>query len=255
MFFNFIIQNYNLRRNKNIIVRDLGKINFEDCFDIQKELQNEIIQIKLNNRKKNLSKKTPNYLLVVEHDHVYTLGRSGNKNNLLYSNELLNKNKISYFQTNRGGDITYHGPGQIVLYPILDLENFFTDIHKYLRLMESSVINTLKYINILSSRNPDKTGVWLDVGNKNERKICAMGVKVSRWVTMHGLALNASNDLSYYEGIIPCGLKNSKVTSIKKEIGDLIYSYDLKKILVEKFGECFSAKLIKWVQLNFIFIT
>ena len=137
--------------NKNIIVRDLGKINFEDCFDIQKELQNEIIQIKLNNRKKNLSKKTPNYLLVVEHDHVYTLGRSGNKNNLLYSNELLNKNKISYFQTNRGGDITYHGPGQIVLYPILDLENFFTDIHKYLRLMESSVINTLKYINILSS--------------------------------------------------------------------------------------------------------
>ena len=215
--------------NKNIIVRDLGKINFEDCFDIQKELQNEIIQIKLNNRKKNSSKKTPNYLLVVEHDHVYTLGRSGNKNNLLYSNELLNKNKISYFQTNRGGDITYHGPGQIVLYPILDLENFFTDIHKYLRLMESSVINTLKYINILSSRNPNKTGVWLDVGNKNERKICAMGVKVSRWVTMHGLALNASNDLSYYEGIIPCGLKNSKVTSVKKEIGDLIYSYDLKK--------------------------
>ena len=234
-----------MSRNKNIIVKDLGKINFEDCFDIQKELQNEIIQIKLNNRKKNSSKKTPNYLLVVEHDHVYTLGRSGNKNNLLYSNELLNKNKISYFQTNRGGDITYHGPGQIVLYPILDLENFFTDIHKYLRLMESSVINTLKYINILSSRNPNKTGVWLDVGNKNERKICAMGVKVSRWVTMHGLALNASNDLSYYEGIIPCGLKNSKVTSIKKEIGDLIYSYDLKKILVEKFGECFSAKLIK----------
>ena len=234
-----------MSRNKNIIVRDLGKINFEDCFDIQKELQNEIIQIKLNNRKKNLSKKTPNYLLVVEHDHVYTLGRSGNKNNLLYSNELLNKNKISYFQTNRGGDITYHGPGQIVLYPILDLENFFTDIHKYLRLMESSVINTLKYINILSSRNPNKTGVWLDVGNKNERKICAMGVKVSRWVTMHGLALNASNDLSYYEGIIPCGLKNSKVTSVKKEIGDLIYSYDLKKILVEKFSECFSSKLIK----------
>ena len=234
-----------MSRNKNIIVRDLGKINFEDCFDIQKELQNEIIQIKLNNRKKNLSKKTPNYLLVVEHDHVYTLGRSGNKNNLLYSNELLNKNKISYFQTNRGGDITYHGPGQIVLYPILDLENFFTDIHKYLRLMESSVINTLKYINILSSRNPDKTGVWLDVGNKNERKICAMGVKVSRWVTMHGLALNASNDLSYYEGIIPCGLKNSKVTSVKKEIGDLIYSYDLKKIIIEKFCECFSAKLIK----------
>ena len=162
-----------------------------------------------------------------------------------YSNELLNKNKISFFQTNRGGDITYHGPGQIVLYPILDLENFFTDIHKYLRLMESSVINTLKFINILSSRNPSKTGVWLDVGNKNERKICAMGVKVSRWVTMHGLALNVSNDLSYYEGIIPCGLKNSKVTSVKKEVGDLIYSYDLKKILIEKFIECFNAKLIK----------
>ncbi len=245
MFFNFIIQNCSLSKNKNIIVKDLGKINFEDCFDVQKELQNEIIQIKLNNRKKNLSKKTPNYLLAVEHDHVYTLGRSGNKNNLLYSNELLNKNKISFFQTNRGGDITYHGPGQIVLYPILDLENFFTDIHKYLRLMESSVINTLKYINILSSRNPSKTGVWLDVGNKNERKICAMGVKVSRWVTMHGLALNVSNDLSYYEGIIPCGLKNSKVTSVKKEVGDLIYSYDLKKILIEKFIECFNAKLIK----------
>lgn len=246
MFFNFIIQNYSLNKNKNknIIVKDLGRINFQDCFNIQKKLQSEIIEIKLNNRKNNKTKKTPNYLLVVEHDHVYTLGRSGNENNLLYSNKILIKNNISFHKTNRGGDITYHGPGQIVMYPVLDLENFFTDIHKYLRLMESSVIEALNHINISSSRNLNKTGVWLDVGNNEERKICAMGVKVSRWVTMHGLALNASNDLSYYEGIVPCGLENSKVTSVHKEIGNLIYSYDLKNILINKFLESFDAKLI-----------
>ena len=231
--------------NKQIKFIDLGTMDYKEAWDFQQNLFDEIVQIKKENRKNNTNLKTPNYFLFVEHPHVYTLGKSGNYSNLLIDeNQLKNKN-ASFYKINRGGDITYHGPGQIVLYPILDLENFFTDIHKYLRLMESSVINTLKYINILSSRNPNKTGVWLDVGNKNERKICAMGVKVSRWVTMHGLALNASNDLSYYEGIIPCGLKNSKVTSVKKEIGDLIYSYDLKKILVEKFSECFSAKLIK----------
>ena len=231
--------------NKQIKFIDLGTMDYKEAWDFQQNLFDEIVQIKTENRKNNTNLKTPNYFLFVEHPHVYTLGKSGNYSNLLIDeNQLKNKN-ASFYKINRGGDITYHGPGQIVLYPILDLENFFTDIHKYLRLMESSVINTLNYINIVSSRNPDKTGVWLDVGNKNERKICAMGVKVSRWVTMHGLALNASNDLSYYEGIIPCGLKNSKVTSVKKEIGDLIYSYDLKKILVEKFSECFSAKLIK----------
>lgn len=164
---------------------------------------------------------------------------------MLFSEDILNDKDISFHYTNRGGDITYHGPGQLVAYPILDLENFFTDIHKFLRLMEESVIKSLEQINIVSSRNTNKTGVWLDVGNNNERKICAMGVKVSRWVTMHGLALNVSNDLSYFDGIVPCGLENSKVTSVKNEIGNLIYSYDLKKILLNNFLKSFRASSIQ----------
>lgn len=234
-----------MNKNKNIIVKDLGKEEYQSCFEIQKKLQQEIINIKLNNRRDNLNIETPNYLLVVEHNHVYTLGKSGDLNNLLYKEELLKKNNISFHHTNRGGDITYHGPGQLVLYPIIDLENFFTDIHKFLRLMEESVIKSLEQINIVSSRNTNKTGVWLDVGNNNERKICAMGVKVSRWVTMHGLALNVTNDLSYFNGIVPCGLENSKVTSVKNEIGNLIYSYDLKKILLNNFLRAFSASSIQ----------
>jgi lipoyl(octanoyl) transferase len=234
-----------LNKNKEIIVRDLGNINYQECFEIQKDLQNEIIEIKLSNRKNKTNLKTPNYLLFVEHNHVYTLGSSGNKNHLLFSEDILNDKDISFHYTNRGGDITYHGPGQLVVYPILDLENFFTDIHKFLRLMEESVIKSLEQINIVSSRNTNKTGVWLDVGNNNERKICAMGVKVSRWVTMHGLALNVTNDLSYFNGIVPCGLENSKVTSVKNEIGNLIYSYDLKKILLNNFLRAFSASSIQ----------
>jgi len=233
-----------LNKNKNIIVKDLGKEEYQNCFEIQKKLQKEIINIKLNNRRDNLNIETPNYLLVVEHNHVYTLGKSGDLNNLLYKEELLKRNNISFHHTNRGGDITYHGPGQLVLYPIIDLENFFTDIHKYLRLLEKSVIDTLKIINIKASISSNRTGVWLDVGKYNERKICAMGVKVSRWVTMHGLALNITNDLSYFDGIIPCGLENRNVTSVKNEIGNSIGIDEIKSLLIKNFSYNFNATII-----------
>ena len=247
MFFNFIVYKFYLNKNKEIIVRDLGKINYQECFEIQKELQNEIIDIKLSNRKNKTNLKTPNYLLFVEHNHVYTLGRSGDKNHLLFSEDILNDKDISFHYTNRGGDITYHGPGQLVVYPILDLENFFTDIHKFLRLMEESVIKSLEQINIASSRNTNKTGVWIDVGNNNERKICAMGVKVSRWVTMHGLALNVDSDLNFFDLIVPCGITDRGVTSISKEAGRKVGLEEvkpkLKNHLKDLFGWSYTSGL------------
>ena len=238
-------QSKKLVMNKEIKFIDLGQMDYKEAWDYQQSLFEEIVEIKKKNRQNNSNLKTPNYFLFVEHPHVYTLGKSGNISNLLIDENQLKIKNASFYKINRGGDITYHGPGQIVCYPILDLENFFTDIHKFLRLMEESVIKSLEQINIVSSRNTNKTGVWLDVGNNNERKICAMGVKVSRWVTMHGLALNVSNDLSYFNGIVPCGLENSKVTSVKNEIGNLIYSYDLKKILLNNFLKSFRASSIQ----------
>ena len=157
--------------------------------------------------------------MFVEHNHVYTIGKSGDLNNLLFNQNLLKEKGIELIKIGRGGDITYHGPGQVVCYPIFDLENFFTDIHKYLRTLELIVVMTLKKFGINSIGSEDHTGVWVDKGTKNERKICALGIKASRWVTKHGLALNVNTDLSYFDGIIPCGLKGKAVTSISKEIG------------------------------------
>ena len=229
-----------LNKHKKIIVKNLGLLDFEKTFDIQKDFQNQIIETKLNNRKNNLNSITPNFLLFVEHDHVYTLGNSGNENNLIFDKKRLEEMGIKYHKTNRGGDITYHGPGQLVCYPILDLENFYRDIHKYLRDLEDVVINTLDYFNISASGNSKETGVWLDVGTPEERKICAMGIKVSRWVTMHGLALNVNTNLSYFNGIIPCGISEKGVTSISNELNKTIKLDLVRKVLTENFLKKFS---------------
>lgn len=227
-------------KHKKIIVKNLGLLDFEKTFHIQKDLQNQIIETKLNNRKNNLNSITPNFLLFVEHDHVYTLGNSGNENNLIFDKKRLEEMGIKYHKTNRGGDITYHGPGQLVCYPILDLENFYRDIHKYLRDLEDVVINTLDYFNISASGNSKETGVWLDVGTPEERKICAMGIKVSRWVTMHGLALNVNTNLSYFNGIVPCGISEKGVTSISNELNKTIELDLVRKVLTENFLKKFS---------------
>ncbi len=227
-------------KHKKIIVKNLGLLDFEKTFHIQKDLQNQIIETKLNNRKNNLNSITPNFLLFVEHDHVYTLGNSGNENNLIFDKKRLEEMGIKYHKTNRGGDITYHGPGQLVCYPILDLENFYRDIHKYLRDLEDVVINTLDYFNISASGNSKETGVWLDVGTPEERKICAMGIKVSRWVTMHGLALNVNTNLSYFNGIVPCGISEKGVTSISNELNKTIKLDLVRKVLTENFLKKFS---------------
>ena len=218
----------------------MGLLDFEKTFDIQKDFQNQIIETKLNNRKNNLNSITPNFLLFVEHDHVYTLGNSGDEKNLIFDKKRLEEMGIKYHKTNRGGDITYHGPGQLVCYPILDLENFYRDIHKYLRDLEDVVINTLDYFNISASGNSKETGVWLDVGTPEERKICAMGIKVSRWVTMHGLALNVNTNLSYFNGIVPCGISEKGVTSISNELNKTIKLDLVRKVLTENFLKKFS---------------
>ena len=241
MFFNFIKNLKSLSESNNIIVKKLGKFNYADCFEYQKKIQNEIIQIKLDNRNKRIKKITPNYLLFVEHDHVYTLGNSGNSENLLFNENILKQKGIEFYKTNRGGDITYHGPGQLVCYPIIDMENFYTDIHRYLRDLEETIINTLNVLGITASGNSNETGVWIDVGKLNERKICAMGIKVSRWVTMHGLALNVNTNLSFFEGIIPCGIRNKGVTSISNELNKEVKMDLVQKIFTEKFLDQFNA--------------
>ena len=227
--------------SKKVIVRNLGSVDFEESFIIQKQIQNEIIDIKLNNRKNNLNLSTPNYLLFMEHNHVYTLGNSGDDKNLLFNEKELDKKGIKFIKTNRGGDITYHGPGQLVCYPIFDLENFYTDIHRYLRDLEEIIVGTLDHFGIVAFGNPNETGVWLDIGSKNERKICAMGIKVSRWVTMHGLALNVNTDLSYFEGIIPCGINNKGVTSINNELSQKVDLKKVREIMIKNFEKKFNV--------------
>ena len=234
--------------NKQIIVHDLGLVDYQDALDYQLQLFNQIIDIKLKNRKNNTKIETDNHLIFVEHHNVYTLGKSGDINNLLLNKNELDDKKIQFFNTNRGGDITCHGPGQIVCYPILDLDNFFTDIHKYLRFLEETIIRTLNDFGIVSERSQNETGVWIDSDLVFSRKICAMGVKASRWVTMNGLALNVNNDLSYFENIIPCGISNKSVTSIQKETGRNISLNQVTKIITQHFIEIFSAELVEGVN-------
>tara|TARA_B100000768_G_scaffold163820_1_gene165326 strand:- start:4935 stop:5630 length:696 start_codon:yes stop_codon:yes gene_type:complete len=229
--------------NNSIIIHDLGLTEYEAALDYQLKLFNEIVDAKISNRRKNTNIITKNHLIFVEHNSVYTLGKSGEINNLLMNKEDLKNNNIKFYKTNRGGDITYHGPGQIVCYPILDLDNFFTDIHKYLRFLEETIILTLKDFGIDGKRSKDETGVWLNPNSIEARKICAMGVKASRWVTMHGLALNVNNDLSYFENIIPCGIRGKSITSIAQECEKNIKIESVKKKILKNFLNVFSAKL------------
>lgn len=234
--------------NNNIEVYELGLMDYEKVLKIQTELFNKIIDQKLKNRREKTKNKTNNYLLFVEHPNVYTLGKSGDINNLLLSKEDLTKKDIQFFNTNRGGDITCHGPGQIVCYPILDLDNFFSDIHKYLRFLEEVVIKTLMEFNIKGERSLKETGVWINPKLNDARKICALGVKASRWVTMHGFALNVNNDLSYFDNIIPCGINNKSVTSVSKELRKSIDKSEIINSLKKNFSNVFSASLIERVN-------
>ena len=215
---------------QNVFFKDIGLVDYKKAWDFQEELFNKTLSIKSKNKKEETSNKTKNHLIFCEHPHVYTLGKSGKHENLLVNEEYLKSRGASFYKTNRGGDITYHGPGQIVGYPIFDLDNFFHDIHKYLRLIEESVILTLKEYGIKGMRSDGETGVWLDVGKQNARKICALGVKASRWVSMHGFAFNINTDLSYFENIIPCGIVGKNVTSLEQEIGRKV---DIEKVKLQ----------------------
>jgi len=220
--------------NKQIKFIDLGVMDYKDAWDYQQNLFDEIVEIKKKNRKNNSELITPNYFLFVEHPPVITLGKSGQGKNLLLPREELEKKKIQFFNTNRGGDITFHGYGQIVGYPIIDLENFYTDINRYLRSLEEIVISTLNFYKISSKRSSGETGVWLEPNSPYSRKICAIGVKTSRWVTMHGFALNVDTDLRYYDYIIPCGIKGKGITSINKEIKKSVSINEVKEKLLQK---------------------
>ena len=228
--------------NKTIHLKDLGFKDYKEVWDYQTDLLEGIIAVKRNNRKENLSEATSNYFLFVEHPHVYTLGKSGDLNNLLINEEQLKKRNASYYKINRGGDITYHGPGQIVGYPILDLENFFTDIHKYLRFLEEAIIKTLAEYGIVGERSKGETGVWIDVGTPFARKICAMGIRSSRWVTMHGFALNVNTNLGYFDHIIPCGIRGKAVTSMEVELGKKIAPNQVKEKILSHFKDLFEVQ-------------
>lgn len=230
--------------NKTIQLQDLGNKDYKDTWDYQEELFKGIVDIKIQNRRDATFIATPNFFLFVEHPHVYTLGKSGDISNLLLSEKQLESKGATFYKINRGGDITYHGPGQIVGYPILDLENFFTDIHKYLRFLEEVIILTLADYNIIGTRSEGETGVWLGVGTPFARKICAMGVRASRWVTMHGFALNVNADLGYFDNIIPCGIKGKAVTSLHVELGKKINEEEVKEKILKYFKQLFEAEFI-----------
>jgi lipoyl(octanoyl) transferase len=221
---------------------DLGQKDYKEAWDFQETLFSESVQIKINNRKlsEDEQAETPNYVIFVEHPHVYTLGKSGNESHLLLNEEGLEDKKASYYRINRGGDITYHGPGQIVGYPILDLDNFFTDIHKYLRFLEEAIILTLADYGIKAGRIEGLTGVWLDENDPAKaRKICALGVKSSRWVTMHGFAFNVNTDLGYFSNIVPCGITDKAVTSMHLELGHEVAIHEVKQKLKNHIAELF----------------
>ena len=230
--------------NKQVIVKDLGNKDYKETWDYQESLFEEIVAQKTNNKANGTTLPTTNYFLFVEHPHVYTLGKSGHIENLLIDEEGLKNKGATFYKINRGGDITYHGPGQIVGYPILDLENFFTDIHKYLRSLEEVIIRTLSDYGLKGERSEGETGVWLDVGTPFARKICAMGVRCSRWVTMHGFALNVNTDLGYFDNIIPCGIRGKAVTSLNVELAkDKVDLQEVKQRILTHFKEIFEAIL------------
>ena len=235
----------NFLMNKTVKLQDLGLKDFKETWDYQETLFKAILDTKIKNRREDAGLATDNYFLYVEHPHVYTLGKSGDLSNLLLSEEQLAEKGATFYKINRGGDITYHGPGQIVGYPILDLDNFFTDIHKYLRFLEEIIILTLAEYDLKTERSPGETGVWLDVGTPFARKICAMGVRASRWVTMHGFALNVNADLGYFDNIIPCGIRGKAVTSLNNELGvDKVDEEEVKSKILKHFKVLFEAEFV-----------
>jgi lipoyl(octanoyl) transferase len=225
----------------------MGLVDYQQAWDYQEQLLKEIVAVKTQNRALPETEKltTPNYLLLCQHPHVYTLGKSGHQEHLLLDEQGLAEKQAAFYKINRGGDITYHGPGQLVAYPILDLENFFTDIHQYLRLLEEAVIQTLAEYGLQAGRIVGLTGVWLDFEEqRNPRKICALGVKCSRWVTMHGLALNVNTDLNYFGNIVPCGISDKAVTSLEKEVGHVVPVEEVEEKLLRHFEQLFEASLV-----------
>ena len=220
--------------------QNLGLIDYKEAWDYQEKMFRATVDKKISIRNRETSEPTENHILFCEHPHVYTLGKSGDKNHLLLTDELLKKNNATYYKINRGGDITYHGPGQLVVYPIFDLDHFFSDIHKYLRYLEESVILTLLEYGIESGRVEGLTGVWIDGNKPTARKICAIGVKSSRWVTMHGIGFNVNSDLSYFSHIIPCGIQDKAVTSMERELGRKLDMEEVSGILKEKIAHLFN---------------
>lgn len=230
--------------NKRVTFQDWGRVDYQDAWDRQETLFAEVIAQKSANRVNGTTAPTANYLVFTEHPHVYTLGKSGKPENLLLDENGLVQKHAAFYKINRGGDITYHGPGQIVGYPILDLDNFFTDIHLYLRTLEEAVIRTLADYGIAAGRYPGYTGVWLDADNDRARKICALGVRASRWVTMHGFAFNVNADLAYFDHIVPCGIDDKDVTSMQRELGAPQDMDAVKNLLKGHIAKLFEMELI-----------
>ena len=231
--------------NKKVKFQDLGTKDYQPSWDYQEQLLKQNLDIKVHNRENpDDLRKTDNHLLFVEHPHVYTLGKSGHESNLLANENKLKEINATYVKVNRGGDITYHGYGQIVGYPVLDLENFYTDIHRYMRDLEEVIILTLAEFGLHGERSPGETGVWFDVGKPYARKICALGVKASRWITIHGFALNVNTDMRYFDYIIPCGITDKQVTSMKRELETEIDFEEVKDKIKKHFQEVFDCELI-----------
>jgi lipoyl(octanoyl) transferase len=222
-----------------VIIHRLGLIDYKQAWDYQENIFKEIVDLKIKNRNEDTNILPQNHLVFCEHPNVYTLGKSGKEDHLLLDKKGLLDNDVSFYKINRGGDITYHGPGQLVVYPIFDLEQFFTDIHKYMRLLEEAVIITLLEYDIIAQRMEGQTGVWLGVGSIEVRKICAMGVKSSRWVTMHGLGFNVNSDLRYFDHIIPCGISDKSVTSMANELGEEVDMNELSNKLLVNMANLF----------------
>jgi lipoyl(octanoyl) transferase len=231
-------------KNKKIILRDIGKSSFSDAWEYQEDIFKKIIDQKIKNRSNENKMETNNFLIITEHDPVYTIGKSGDISNLLLNDDEMKTQGIEFYKINRGGDITYHGPGQIMGYPIIDLDNFFTDINLYLRKLEEVIINTLKSYDLEGFTIKGETGVWVKDNNGLFKKVCAFGIRASRWVTMHGFSFNVNPELNYFKNIIPCGITDKGVTSVSELINRNIEMTEIKQILYKNFAESFSAKLV-----------
>ncbi|HMO60527.1 MAG TPA: lipoyl(octanoyl) transferase LipB [Ferruginibacter sp.] len=230
---------------QEVIFKDLGHIPYKQAWDYQEQLLQQAVQSKIQQAKGMETILQPHHLLLCEHPPVYTLGKSGHLENILISEADMAAQGIEFFKTNRGGDITFHGPEQVVGYPILDLEKFYTDIGRYLRELEEVIILTMGEYGLKGERSSGETGVWIDPGVKgSERKICAMGVRCSRWVTMHGFALNVNTNLGYFDNIIPCGIANKRVTSLQQELGCNVDIVEVKEKICRNFEQVFNTRLL-----------